>query len=252
MARELAGRCANQSATSGYGPQVVMLHRARDYSIRANFWPSADDAAMQDNDPSSFFYGVAHDHNFSFLTAGYMGPGYWSDYYEYDYDTVVGVPGEPVELRYCGRSRLAEGQVMLYRAHRDVHAQLPADSFSVSLNILAQPPCVALRDQYRFDLTAGCIAEVITRAPVEPLLALCAAAGSGNARALVDDFAARHPSDRIRFSAVRALADAEPRIEARAAIYEAAAASSRPFVAGAARRQLATLEAGRTWIERQP
>ena len=35
---------------------------------------------------SPFFYHVPHDHNFSFLTVGYLGPGYWSEYYEYDYE----------------------------------------------------------------------------------------------------------------------------------------------------------------------
>ena len=48
---------------------------------------------------SPFFYHVPHDHNFSFLTVGYLGPGYWSEYYEYDYGEVVGMPGEKVDLQ---------------------------------------------------------------------------------------------------------------------------------------------------------
>ena len=35
-----------------------------------------------------------------------------------------------------GRHRLAEGQLQFYRAHVDIHAQIPADALSVSVNIL--------------------------------------------------------------------------------------------------------------------
>src|SRR3546814_8782480 len=91
---------------------------------------------VRDSGTDPFFYGKAHDHNFSFLTVGYMGPGYWSEYYEYDYANVAGYVGEKVNLRYIEKSKLDEGKVMLYRIHRDVHLQLPADEMSVSLNIM--------------------------------------------------------------------------------------------------------------------
>lgn len=39
-------------------------------------------------------------------------------------------------IRFVERSNLAEGRMMLYRAHRDVHSQLPPESLSVSLNIM--------------------------------------------------------------------------------------------------------------------
>src|SRR3546814_33924 len=83
---------------------------------------------VRDSGTDPFFYGKAHDHNFSFLTVGYMGPGYWSEYYEYDYANVAGYVGEKVNLRYIEKSKLDEGKVMLYRIHRDVHLQLPARS----------------------------------------------------------------------------------------------------------------------------
>ena len=41
---------------------------------------------------------------------------------------------------------------MLYRAHRDVHLQLPADAMSVSLNIVETSHSSVFRDQYRFDV----------------------------------------------------------------------------------------------------
>src|SRR5690606_6721925 len=103
---ELKDRCGRQSRENDYGSQVIMLHRASEkYFIRANFWPSPRDSLFKSSGASPFFYGVPHDHNFSFLTVGYLGPGYWSEYYEYDYDKVVGVPGEQVDLRFVEKSK---------------------------------------------------------------------------------------------------------------------------------------------------
>jgi hypothetical protein len=35
---------------------------------------------MRASGAAAFVYGLPHDHNFDFLTLGYFGPGYWSDY----------------------------------------------------------------------------------------------------------------------------------------------------------------------------
>lgn len=245
---ELKQRCQTQNARNSYGPQVVLLHHTSNFVIRANFWPAEHDAVIAHNDPSTFFYHLPHDHNFSFLTAGYLGPGYWSDYYEYDSDPVLGVPGESVALRFVERSRLAQGQVLLYRAHRDVHAQRPADSLSVSLNILEQSPTLGYRNQYRFDLATGAIGEVLTQTPIEPLLMLCAQLGDGEAQSVVSDFAATHPCDRIRFTAVAALAAAQPDIDSRRAIFQAATRQGNRYVDHMAARQLAAIDRGRSWI----
>ena len=150
---ELKDRCTRQSLENRYSSQVIMLHRASEkYFIRANFWPSERDSVFKASGTSPFFYHVPHDHNFSFLTVGYLGPGYWSDYYEYDFEAVTGLPGEKVDLRFIERSRLDPGKVMLYRAHRDVHNQLPADDMSVSINIMHASPGLPFLNQYRFDV----------------------------------------------------------------------------------------------------
>jgi hypothetical protein len=62
--------------------------------LRANFWPAREDPVVRASGPAAFFYDLPHDHNFPFLTYGYLGPGYWSDYFEYDVDALAGVPGE--------------------------------------------------------------------------------------------------------------------------------------------------------------
>jgi hypothetical protein len=247
---ELKDRCRDQSARSVYGPQVLVLHQSRDFFIRANFWPAESDRLLQENGPEAFFYHIPHDHNFSFLTAGYLGPGYWSDYYDYDYDSVIGAIGEPVDLRFVERSRLEEGKIMLYRAHRDVHAQLPADALSVSLNVMERSADLGYHDQYRFNTVDRTISAHLTRTAIEPLLALCAHLGGDDARDLIESYAADHPCDRIQFTALTALAAAQPSLDARLAVYERGCHDANPFIARMAARQCATIETGRPWIQR--
>ena len=118
------------AANAGYSPQVLLLRPPNGrYLVRANFWPARDDAVVRASGTAPFFYDHAHDHNFPFLTVGYLGPGYWSDYYDYDVERVLGLPGESVDLRFVARARLDPGTVLLYRARRDVHVQLPPDDF---------------------------------------------------------------------------------------------------------------------------
>lgn len=232
---ELEARCAGQIAGNSYGPQVLMLRPPNGrYVLRANFWPAQSDPVMRASGTAPFFYDVPHDHNFSFLTVGYLGPGYGSDYYEYDGSAVAGLPGEDAGLRFVERSWLHEGRVLLYRAHRDVHAQLPPDSFSVSLNILAADPLQSWRSQYRFDLERGTIAEALTTAPAEVLATLAMALGGGNARDVVDAISRRHPVPRMRATAFAALAAAGDD-EA----WERAALDSAPIVSVPARERLA-------------
>jgi hypothetical protein len=248
---ELKDRCTRQSLENRYSSQVIMLHRASEkYFIRANFWPSERDSVFKTSGNSPFFYHVPHDHNFSFLTVGYLGPGYWSEYYEYDYEGVAGVPGEKVDLRFVEKARLDPGKVMLYRAHRDVHNQLPADEMSISINIMESTPSLAFRDQYRFDVGKCEIAGILNHTASEALLALAANHGGGNGRDLVESFAARHPSDRIRFAALRELAAAAPNLDAGLALLARGARSPSGFVAAMSALESARIEATRAWIER--
>ena len=143
----LAGSAA--SPQSGYGPQAIVLSPPRgEWFLRANIWPSERDTCLKSSGAAHFVYGAPHDHNFDFLTVGYFGPSYVSDYYEFDYERVTGWRGEAAELRFVERSALSEGKTLLYRAHRDVHSQLPPETMSVSLNILRIDPAQAWCDQY--------------------------------------------------------------------------------------------------------
>ena len=246
---ELKQHCAGQTARNQYSAQVILLHGERDFIIRANFWPSKTDSVYTNSGPEPFFYELPHDHNFSFLTVGYLGPGYWSDYYEYDYDRVVGCPGEEVDLRFVERSCLSPGKVMLYRKHRDVHSQMPPDSLSVSLNILASSAASEFQEQYSFDLASSRVAGLVNSSALEPLVRLAGIFGGGNGQDLVEDFAERHPSDRIRFAAWRAKAAAATDLDSRIAIYEEAAGRLTGLTAALAAREAGQVRAARSWIE---
>jgi hypothetical protein len=248
--RELEQRCAGQLDRNRYSAQVILLHRgSRKFMLRANFWPAASDSVVVNSGAGAFFYGQPHDHNFSFLTVGYAGPGYWSDYYEHDYERAAGYIGERTELRFVERSRLAEGTMMLYRRHRDVHSQLPADSLSVSINIMAMSPATEFLDQYGFDLQSSRIRAVVNRSTLEPLIALAGHLGGENGRDLVEDLSERHPSERIRFAAWRAKAAASGGPDERAAVYDEAAASASPngFLRGMAEREAARIRSARAY-----
>lgn len=254
MMAELKQHCAGQVRDNQYSAPVVLLHAhpRSNFLIRANLWPALHDSVVRHSGPDPFFYGVPHDHNFSFLTVGYLGPGYWSDYYEYDYGSVVGIPGEDVALRFVEKSRLEQGKVMLYRAHRDIHLQLPADAMSVSLNILETSHNSVFRDQYRFDVQSSKIAAIMNRTSLEPMLALTAHYGGEDGEDLLRSFAASHPSDRVRWAALRAQAAAAPDLDGRIAVLERGAGVDSVLIGAMARREIDRLEAARAWIEAAP
>jgi hypothetical protein len=247
---ELKDRCGDQMRENQYSSQVIMLHSRSDkFTMRANFWPGLGDSVVRNSGTNPFFYGVPHDHNFSFLTVGYFGPGYWSEYYEYDYEQVTGVAGEKVDLRFVEKSKLDPGKVMLYRRHRDVHNQLPADEMSISLNILETSHDVTWSDQYRFDVEKKEIGGILTITSVEPMLALSAHFGGAEGIDLLENFAAGHPSDRIRFKALQARAGALEKLDDRIALYERAMRGGNRFVAEMAAIEARKLEQGRDWID---
>lgn len=202
---------------SGYGPQAIVLSGMRNgYFLRANVWPSEDEHALRTSGARSFVYDVPHDHNFDFLTVGYFGPGYLSDYYEYDYEAVAGWRGERAGLRFVERSALSQGRILHYRAHCDVHRQLPPESLSVSLNIVAADPASGWLDQYGFDLDAGTVSGVLNPTSTEAFLRIAVGLGGAEALDLAERFGRHHPSDRLRLAC----------FEARAANVDAVAAAA--------------------------
>ena len=240
---ELKHRHRDEDAATAYGPQVVMLSPLGGaFFLRANIWPSPDEHMFRASGAGTFVYGLPHDHNFDFLTLGYFGPGYWSDYWEYDYERVAGAIGEPAGLRFVERSRLEPGKLMHYRAHRDVHAQLPPEALSVSLNVMHAGGAQGWLDQYRFDAGRNTIAGVLSPGASEVFLRLAVGLGGAEALDLVDRFARTHPSDRMRLTALEAHAGVLDPI-ARDDLWRRAEGSGSRLIALEARRRREELAA---------
>ncbi len=235
-----------EAIASGYGPQAIILSRPRENRagaafLRAAIWPSPKDHVFQTSSAASFVYGAPHDHNFDFLTVGYCGPGYVSDYYEYDYGAVAGYPGEDAGLRFIERATLAQGKLMLYRRHLDVHRQLPPKSLSVSINVMRIDPAQGWFDQYGFDLERGTVARWLNPNLGEAFLRVAVASGSASALDYADWAGRQHPSERMRLASFEARAAMlyDP-AEADALWREGELSGSR-MVAGAARERRAEL-----------
>lgn len=243
LIEELASRHRQDVLGSAYGPQVIMLAPPNgQFFIRANLWPSLDEHMVRASGGASFVYGLPHDHNFDFLTLGYFGPGYWSDYYEVDYAAITGWRGEPVpSLRFVERSRLEQGKILHYRAHVDVHSQHPADSLSVSLNVMHTSGAQGWLDQYRYDVDRGEVGAILTPGPTEAFLKVAIGLGSEEALDLGRRFALRHPSDRLRINAWDALAARETDLAARDALWREAEGCGSRLVEAEARARRAEL-----------
>ena len=228
---------------SAHGAQVITLSPlGHDFFIRANFWPSRDEYAFRASGHAAFAYELPHDHNFDFLTVGYFGPGYASDYYEFDYEAVEGIVGETANLRFVERSTLDPGKLMHYRAHRDVHSQLPPESLSVSLNIMHAGGAQGCLDQYRFDVEKDEISGVISAGGSEIFLRLAVGLENPEALDLAENFARNHVSERMRLVALEAQAGILGP-EDRAALWRRAEANGSRLVVGEAKRRLRMLAA---------
>ncbi len=236
---ELSQHHKADTGENSYGPQVIMLRPpgVGDFFLRANIWPSEDEHSMRASGGGPFVYSLPHDHNFSFLTLGYFGPGYWSNYYEYDYDAVTGWQGEDVKLRFVERSQLTEGKIQLYRAHIDVHDQAPGEALSVSLNIMHTSGAHGWLDQYSFDLENSRVGRIINNGSSEAFLRIAVAMGSGDALDLASEFGRSHPCDRMRLAAWGSLASLETGTAGRDAVWRDAEVAGSRLVAEEAKRR---------------
>lgn len=216
-----------------YSSQSLMLDppgAGKKYFVRANIWPAKENYMTFIHGEDSFFYHKPHDHNFNFLTVGYFGSGYWSDYYEYDYEDVIGYPGEHVPLRFVERSALCKGKVMMYRAHLDIHDQLPADDFSISLNIMENSIGNPLMDQYSFDVENQKIKSIVNNNSTKALLDVVAIGGGSNQIDLVDHIARTHAIDRVRLNAIDSIAKSQRSETDVISHYEKFMSDSSPFI----------------------
>lgn len=150
--------------------------------------------------------------------------------------------GEKANLRFMERSTLDPGKLMHYRAHLDVHSQLPPEALSISLNIMHAGGAQGWLDQYLFDVESDCIAKVISAGGAEVFLRVAVGLGGDEARDLADHVARAHPSDRMRLVALEAQAGVLD-AAGRDALWRRAESSGSRLVAGEAARRRRALEA---------
>lgn len=243
----LAGRSGGGDgpAFRGWGANSMLLARPEqgNFAIGAEILPSANEHVLRASGPGALGYGVVHNHNYDFLTLGYFGPGCRVDDYEFDIERSESHLDATVMLRPVGRSQLKPGRLVHYRARRDVHCQHPPDTLSVSLTLSHAHGTQGWTDQNTFVPIEGSvggfrIATVAGHGPSETFLRVAVALGSEEAGELARHFGKRHPSDRMRLTAWRALAGAAPDREGRDAIWsEAEEAGSRAVAAVAKLRR---------------
>ncbi|WP_187695310.1 hypothetical protein [Qipengyuania marisflavi] len=156
---------------------------------------------------------------------------------------MAGYRGEQADLRFVERSALGEGKLMLYRAHTDIHSQLPPESLSVSLNIMHIDPAQGWFDQYGFDLDAKTVTGILNPTSTEAFLRCAVGLGGHEARDLAEHFGSHHPSDRLRLASFEARSLLAPDADARDAIWRAAELSGSMMVAQEAKARRAALTA---------
>lgn len=188
--------------------ESIYLGGGKDFYLRANAWPTEADIKRDSLYQQFFQYGTGHDHNWHFMTVGYFGPGYETDLYEYDRRQVQGYVGEAVDLKFLRRDHLQQGDVLLFRAARDVHRQWAPASLSVTINFMIGTPDTRTRDQYFFDVDRKIItsdpggADAAVRVS---LIKLAASAVTPRTQQWLDAIADGHPCALTRLGAFEAL-----------------------------------------------
>ena len=222
-----------------YTAQTILLAISEKFVLRANIWlPPSENPGTRAWQNELFFYQVPHDHNFTFLTIGYLGAGYETTIWEHDRSTVTGYAGEKVRLRFLERTTLPRNKIMLYRAGRDVHSQEHPSELSLSLNVLAISARVKDTAQYLFDVADGSIAGFGQHGGTSQILVCRLAGYIGDSRSVarMEEIAARHEFPQVRAAALESSIMLCP--GERESILKRAARDSSPYVRNFAEKAL--------------
>jgi len=153
---------ANNSfqSSNNYKPHSFSLYACADYYIRANIWKPISNSQYRNWNKEIYKSLNTHDHNFYFLTVGYMGGGYTTEIWEYDYDKINFILNEKIELRYLEKTKLTKGKVMFYRASKDIHLQYPPKEYSISLNVIPNDKRLFRKEQLFFDVNSKTVSRI--------------------------------------------------------------------------------------------
>jgi hypothetical protein len=131
-----------------YSAQSCILDRFGPFMVRINLWPAG---ISTPGEKDALSYNAYHDHNFSFATTNFYGPGYRTDLFELNDQECRREVGDVVRMTSVGEWRLGKGCVVVYRKGVDMHAQIPPDKDSASLNLIISEDDVLFGDQFYYD-----------------------------------------------------------------------------------------------------
>lgn len=132
--------------------QSILLGGREHFYVRAMLWPSIPEEEMNPSTLYKYAYCVPHDHNFSFMTIGYFGPGYRTTFYHSDRGRREVESTDHLNLQEGESLMLRQGDVAVVMEYDDVHIQYPPASLSVSLNLV---PRTKFRYKQAFIATSG-------------------------------------------------------------------------------------------------
>jgi hypothetical protein len=217
----------------GFTAQVFPLRPLHNgHLLRAVVWPSKSDEFYVNTGSDLYYYGVPHNHNFHFLTVGYHGPGYTSEYYEIAEPTDGWHPGARVAPKFVGREQLSEEKVMLYRAHTDVHSQFPPEKTSISLNIIPASLGARFSRQFVFNSDVNEVSYFYQNEFNPIIFSFAAAMQSENVVNTLMDIYEKNPNPFIRYHALRAAASSFSNLGARLEILEKGLQSNSDLIIG--------------------
>jgi hypothetical protein len=221
-----------------YTGQVLLLTSTPTYYLRANIWaPGMDYGDSRITDDRVYSYGIPHDHNFSFLTGGYLGSGYSTTLYEWE-DLSARFVGRTAQIHFLEETHLPEGKIMVYRRFWDIHSQGPAEDFSLSINVL--PHFASEERQFFLDSDLALISRTGSEGygSRDKICALAGYINDPSTITLLHDISVSHRDPYLRGSAIEALAkvDKDTAVDA----YDRALGSLSTEHADSLRRRLET------------
>ncbi len=180
--------------------------------LRANIWPPVDPTSPAANDIcQAYSYNLPHNHNFSFLTTGYLGSeGYQTEVWTLKTDCQNLKVGDVVETEFEGEYRLDTSKVMFYEAHKDIHIQRPPKAYSLSLNLMLKADADKYTDQHFFEPKSGKVVGVYSQTLARRrmlLLYVASLIGSEETYDILLDIALKSPDERLRVAAKNVLQD---------------------------------------------
>ncbi|WP_373986699.1 HEAT repeat domain-containing protein [Duganella sp. BuS-21] len=214
----------SQSAQSSFiSHHSIVLGRGKPkrggigFAIRMNFWPTLAETSLLQHHRTSvehtYSYGYPHDHNFTLLTVGFLGPGYETEIYQRDLSRNLEI-GRPAGLKFLERTKLKEGRIIFFRKSEDIHIQIPPESISMSLNLLPEQRADANTEQYVFDVKNDITQDYILGSGITgrvTLIETVAAMGMHEAVPMLADILCGNEVPRVRLAALQALVCLEPK-----------------------------------------